>query len=350
MKRRLSLVLLTMLLALPSAWLTWPAAAQNQVQNQESLVPANVTIWVNRANVEFRVYKNEAAIYEFGRTLQKPYFWPLECSNNKQVTRSWPMLPAAPGGSIDHPHQKSAWFTHGDVIPEGMELKRKVKGVEGVDLWSENPNAGRIVCVRTSEGGNDENRAWVTTYNEWRTPDGDKILDEVRKIQFYNYTTARLFVVDIDLHASVVPITFGDTKEGSFGVRVADSMREKGGDGRITNAEGKVGMKECWGQVSAWCDYSGTVEGERVGIAIFAAPTNSIPSCWHSRDYGLMAANPFGRAKSGFPAMKDKKSSKDLVHLDKGQHLKLRYGMFLHLGDVKQGRVAETYALFAKMK
>jgi len=346
MKRTLSLLLLAALLSSASAWLTWPAAAQEK----ESLVPANVTIWVNRANIEFRVYKNEAAIYEFGRDLQKPYFWPLESSSSKQVTRSWPMLPPKPGGSIDHPHQKSAWFTYGDVIPEGMKLKRKVKGVEGVDCWSENPNAGRIVCTRTSEGGNDENRAWVTTYNEWRTPDGDKILEETRKIQFFNYTTVRLFVVDIDLHASVVPITFGDTKEGAFGVRVADSMREKGGDGRIVNAEGKVGMKGCWGQISPWCDYSGTVEGEKVGIAIFAAPSNPLATCWHSRDYGLMAANPFGRAKSGFPAMKDKKDKKDLVRLDKGKHLKLRYGLFIHLGDAKQGRVAENYERFAKMK
>src|SRR5690242_18094180 len=92
-------------------------------ERDESLVPANVTLWVNRANIEFRVYKNEAAIYEFGPRLAKPYFWPLETSSSRQVTRSWPMLDAAPGGSTDHPHQKSAWFCHGDVIPEGMEIK-----------------------------------------------------------------------------------------------------------------------------------------------------------------------------------------------------------------------------------
>ncbi len=167
-------------------------------------------------------------------------------------------------------------------------------------------------------------------------------MEEVRKIQFFNYPTARLFVVDIDLHASVVPITFGDTKEGAFGVRVADSIAEKNGKGHITNAEGKDGEKECWGRISAWCDYSGPVEGETVGIAIFAAPNNPFPSCWHSRAYGLMAANPFGRAKSGFPAMKGKKDKKDLVHLDKGEHLKLRYAHVHPPGrcQARQGRGA----------
>jgi hypothetical protein len=328
------------------AGLALPTATQERV---EPLFPADVDLWVNRANIEFRVYKNEAAIYEFGPDLAKPYFWPLESSSNKNVTRSWPMLRDAPDRTRDHPHQKSAWFTYGDVIPVGMELKRKRKGVEGIDFWAEGPDCGRIVCVRTADGGNDQNRAWVTTYNEWRTADGDKIMEEVRKIRFFNFTTARLFLVDIDLHASVVPITFGDTKEGAFGVRVADSISEINGTGRITNAEGKVGEKECWGRISPWCDYSGPVAGETIGIALFAGPSNPIPTCWHCRGYGLMAANPFGRAKSGFPAMKDKKDKKDLVHLDKGKHLKLRYGMFIHLGDVKKGRVAERYETFKKI-
>jgi hypothetical protein len=344
-KRRLSLPAVLLGLLLMGSSLAALAA-----DRLEPLFPADVDLWVNRANIEFRVYKNEAAIYEFGNDLAKPYFWPLESSSNKQVTRSWPMLKDPPDRSRDHPHQKSAWFTYGDVIPEGMEIKNKRKGVEGIDFWSEGPGCGRIVCVSVGDGHNDQNRAWVTTRNEWRTADGDKIMAEVRKIQFFNYTTTRAFVVDIDLHASVVPITFGDTKEGAFGVRVADSMAELYGRGRITNAEGKVGEKNCWGQISAWCDYSGPVGGETVGIAIFADPKNPIPTCWHSRAYGLMAANPFGRAKSGFPAMKDKKDTKDLVRLDKGAHLKLRYAMFIHLGDVKAGRVAEGYEKFTKIK
>ena len=56
------------------------------------------------------------------------------------LTRAWPMEPAKPGESKDHPHQKSVWFCHGDVIPEGIELKDKVKGVTGVDFWSEGAN------------------------------------------------------------------------------------------------------------------------------------------------------------------------------------------------------------------
>ncbi len=60
-----------------------------------------------------------------------------------------------------------------------------------------------------------------------------------------------------------------------------------------------------------------------------------------------MAANPFGRAKSGFPDMKDRS---DLVKLAKGEHLKLRYGLLVHPGDAKEGKVGEFYDRFVKMK
>ncbi len=334
-------------LFLPAALLllcaSWLAATAAQVEKQ-SFAPADLSL---RGDFTFRAGNETAAVYTFGGDLAKPIFWPLKAVNDKEITRAWPMRKTAKGGSTDHKHQKSAWFTYGDVIPEGMEIKHKRKGVEGIDFWAEEPGCGRIVCVRSRDYFNEGNRAGAITYNEWRTADGEKIMDEVRRIQFFNYETARLIVVDIDLHASVVPIEFGDTKEGAFGVRVADSMTEKKGKGRLTNAEGKVGMSQCWGRLSAWCDYSGPVEGETMGIAIFTGPNNPLPSYWHSRDYGLMAANPFGRYKSGYPDVKDKK---DRVRIHKGEHLKLRYGIFVHLGDVMEGKVAEGYELFKKMK
>ena len=171
-------------------------------------------------------------------------------------------------------------------------------------------------------------------------------MDDMRAIHFHNFGDTRLFVFNIDLHASVCSITFGDTKEGSFGVRVNDLIREQGGKGKIENAEGNVGEKNCWGRISAWCDYSGPIDDKTVGIAVLADPKNPYPSCWHARGYGLMAANPFGRARSGFPAMKGKT---DLVKLAKGEHLKLRYGLLIHPGDAKGGKVADYYKRFVKL-
>ena len=308
--------------------------------------PAGLVVKVDADQIDFAAGTALNARYHKGLAVAKPYLWPVQGPGGVLLTRGWPMEKAQPGGSTDHLHQKSVWFCHGDVLPEGLELKAKIKGVEGVDFWSEAKGHGVIRCTGTNTPQVTKDSARIGTRNDWLTAEGAKILDERRIITLYDFGTARLFVFAIDLHAGTVPVTFGDTKEGSFGVRVNDAIREQKGNGKIENAEGKVGEKACWGQLSAWCDYSGSIDGKTVGIAILDDPANPYPACWHSRGYGLMAANPFGRGKSGFPAMKGRN---DLVKLKRGEHLRLRYGLLLHPGDAKEGQVKENYQRFVKL-
>lgn len=287
------------------------------------------------------------------KELAKPFFWPLFAPGGERVTRSWPVaLDSKDDSTIDHIHQKSVWFCHGDVIPD-LELKVKSadKRVHGIDFWAEGGNHGRIVCTEVGEPKQvSKTHVSVATKNEWRASDGTKVLDEARTIHVMTFPEGRLIVLDIDLHASVCGITFGDTKEGSMGVRVNDLMRTTApSGGTVTSSDGKVvpqGTKDnlpVWGQIADWNDYSGTVNGKAVGIAIFADPKNASPSAWHTRAYGLMAANPFGRKDSGFPSQKGKT---DLVKLAKGDHLKLRFGVFAHSGDATAGKVAEVFKQF----
>lgn len=308
--------------------------------------PAAVSIHADKDHIDFLAGNDLVGRYHIGADVAKPYFWPLHGPTGVPITRGWPMVKGLPNESNDHIHQKSAWFCHGDVIPEGIEVKDKIKGVEGVDFWSENKGHGRIVCTRFVEAKNDGNHGQATTRNEWQTADGIKVFDETRTIHLYNFGDTRLLVFDIDL-VPAVPVTFGDTKEGSMGIRINDTLREGKGVGKLENAEGKVGEKNIWGHPSAWCDYSGPLDGKVVGLAILDDPSNPYPATWHSRGYGLMAANPFGRSKAGFPAMKGKT---DLVKLGKGEHLKLRYGVLIHPGDAKEGKVADYFQQFVKLK
>jgi hypothetical protein len=234
-----------------------------------------------------------------------------------------------------------------------MELKTKsaTRGVRGVDFWDENAGHGRIVCVGVDDPTGGKGQVSVVTRNEWLTPDGAKIMDETRVITFRATPEGRLFTFDITLKAPVCPITFGDTKEGSFAIRVNAALEPRKKDGAaITTAEGKVVMPPArdnlaiWGYPSAWIDYSGHVDGAAVGIAIFDHPTNP-KSSWHVRAYGLNGANPFGREHSGFPSQKGKT---DLVKIEKGGELHLKYAVYAHTGDVKRGKVAEAYELFRK--
>jgi hypothetical protein len=319
--------------------LAWPAPLLAEE-------PATVAIKVTDDHIDFLAGDALVTRYHKGAGVAKPYCWPVNGPGGVPLTRAWPMLKNQPGESTDHPHQKSAWFCHGDVIPEGLELKQRSKGIEGVDFWSEGKREGRIVCTSVEAPKAAKHHGSVITHNQWRTADGTSILDETRTIHIYDLGAARLLVFDIDLHAGLCPITFGDTKEGSFGIRINDTISEEKGKGKIENAEGKVSEKECWGRLSAWCDYSGPIDGKVVGLAILDDPANPSRACWHSRGYGLMAANPFGRAKSGFPAMKGKS---DLVRIVMGGHLRLRYGLLLHPGDAKEGKVGSYYEQFVKL-
>ncbi|MSQ94069.1 MAG: hypothetical protein EXR98_05875 [Gemmataceae bacterium] len=299
--------------------------------------------------LEFSIDDDLVTRYLIGADRPKPIFWPVNAPGGVPLTRSWPMEKAQPGEAIDHPHQQSAWFCHGDLIPEGIELPTKIKGVAGVDFWSIAKGHGKMVVTAVGDPKNAPGHGSVVTKNEWSTAEGTKIMDETRAIHLYATGKARLIVVQCDLHATVCNLTFGDTKEGAFGIRINDVINAgKTGKGKIQNAEGKIGEKECWGQVSAWCDYSGPVGGKEVGLTVLVDPKNPHPTCWHVRGYGLMAANPFGRDKHAkFPAVK---GNNELVRLKKGEHLVLRYGMLLHEGDAVSGQVEGYYQRFVKLR
>jgi hypothetical protein len=330
---------------------------------------ADVTAEKGEDRIVFKVGGETAAVYQFAGTvpherggepkpLAKPFFYPLHAPGGIPVTRGWPVVLGTPGETTDHVHQKSAWFCHGDVIPEGIEMKTRSsdKRVHGVDFWSEGRGHGRIVCTAVEPAKPlSGNGVTIRTRNEWRTPDDVNILDEDRDIEFRTLPNGRLIVLHITLKATVCPITFGDTKEGSLGVRVHDAFRLNGpgSDGVVTSSDGTTAAAPArdnlpmWGKPADWHDYSGSVDGKKVGIAVFDHPKNPHRSLWHTRAYGLMAANPFGRADSGFPAAK---GNTELVKLAQGESLKLRYGIYVHTGDAQAGQVAAAFREFIGAK
>lgn len=280
-----------------------------------------VTVKVDGKLVTRYITKSEA----------KPILWPLIGPTGKEMTRGYPMRPATKDERSDHPHHRSFWFTHGSV--------------NGVDFWSENPNHGNIIHREfvKIEGGR---QAVIVTRNDWIGPGGEKVCEDERTLSFGANDEARWIDVDLVVKANPGNVTFGDTKEGSFGVRVAGAMdvtAKKGG--RIVNSEGQTD-DAAWGKPAAWVDYHGPVDGETLGIAILNHPSSfRYPTPWHVRTYGLFTANPFG--------LHDFKASKDAdgTHqIKQGESITLRYRVLLHRGDEKVGRVAENFVEYAKTK
>ncbi|MGC4002174.1 MAG: PmoA family protein [Pirellulales bacterium] len=188
----------------------------------------------------------------------------------------------------------------------------------------------------------------IVTTNVWKVPDGKPVCDDVRTLTFGADETVRWIDFDIAIKASHGPVTFGDTKEGSFGVRVAESTKvEAKKGGKIVDNEGRVDG-ETWGKRAAWVDYHGPVgkDDVRQGIAILNHPVSfRHPTYWHVRTYGLFAANPFG--VHDFEKKTDKVGE---YTLPAGETLRFRYRVILHAGDEKQGKIAERYAEYEKSK
>jgi len=273
----------------------------------------------------------------FFKDVPRPYCYPMLGPGGAEMMRHWPMKDVA-GEEHDHPHHRSLWFTHGSV--------------NGHDFWSEQKNFGKIVhdgFVQLQSGGD---AGVIRSKNNWVASDGKTVCTDERTLRIYNRpANERLLDFEITIYASHGELTFGDTKEGSMAVRLNETMRlkpnkENAGKptGHIVNSHG-VRDGATWGKRAAWCDYYGPVAGKTLGIAIFDHPQNPRhPTWWHVRDYGLFAANPFGR--HDFEGLPDKNAGNLVVPT--GQSVTFRYRFYIHEGDEKESKVADHYADYVK--
>lgn len=259
----------------------------------------------------------------------RPYWYPVPDPYGNPVTRGWPMHEIE-GEKRDHKHHRSLWVAYGEVNDSDNWSEDEGHGTQTHEGW--NVLTGGAVCAVL-----DQNVVW-------RNAAGDALLNEHRVWRIYQTPAAvRLWDLDIDLNpaAGAGDVTFGDTKEGGLcSVRVATTMDVP--EGRIENALGGINEGETWGRRAAWCDYSGYVKGNWVGIAVFDHPTNfRHPTWWHVRNYGLMSANCFGL--SHFTNGRENGT----YVLPQGQTMRFRYRIYVHPGDATAGGVETRYHDFA---
>lgn len=278
-----------------------------------------------------------------GPDTTKPYLHPLRAASGKVVTRYFPME-VREGERRDHPHQRGLWFSHGDV--------------NGYDYWAnevsqKGPNKGKIVLNKVIAAREGRRQGSLEVSFDWLDPAGKPILNERRTMVFHAHPSLRIVDFDIVLTA-IEKVKFGDTKEGTFALRLAPSLEEpaRGAPetprrtGKMVNAEGLEGEQQVWGKRSAWVDYFGEVEGEKLGVAIFDHPQNpKHPTFWHARSYGLFAANIFG--EHDFMADKTRDGS---ITLEPGGKLRFRYRVVIHPGDYRTAGIADLYKQYVAGK
>ena len=280
--------------------------------------------------------------FHFGDEETKPYLHPLRAADGTVVTRGYPME-QVPGEQRDHPHHRGAWFSHGDV--------------NGIDFWANEVsqrsrgNKGTIELdeIVTVESG--EREARIEAVFAWNSPDGSRLLSERRTMRFLRSGDDNLIDFDIELTTAAGAVQFGDTKEGTFAVRLATELEEPhwrasgiARTGRIVNAGGAASEARTWGKRSPWVDYSGSLGGKPLGVAILDHPENpKHPTYWHVRGYGLFAANVFGEHDFHADASRD-----GSITIAEGETLRFRYRIIIHPGRTADAEIGRKFRDWAE--
>jgi len=282
--------------------------------------------------------------YYFNPDVAKAYLQPLRTAQGTIVTRSFPIGNTIPPAHLhDHalePHQRPLYFGHGDI--------------DGVDFWSEQvfnkvyhrvPGAhayGRMVFRKIDEMEDGPNSGTIKAEFNLVSPNKRVLATETQTFTFRGTPESRIVDCQFVVHAVDNPVVFGDTKEGTFAIRVAPELNSP--PGRMVDSNGVVGEKNIWGTRANWVDYDGTIDGESLGIAVFDSPRSfRHPTYWHARAYGLFAANPFGWS---YFTRDPRQDGSYTIH--PGKSLLFRYRVYIHHGNYEQANVAAAYRKYAE--
>jgi hypothetical protein len=248
--------------------------------------------------------------YRYPENIEKTFLYPVIAPNGTVITRGYPLEPRK-GDRVDHPHHIGIWFNHGDV--NGLDFWNNSSAIpaDKKDLY------GHIVHIKTNTvaGGK---RGILEVILHWNDNNGNTLLTENAMFIFTGDKNSRTIDHISTLTAVNGPVTFGDSKEGLFAIRVDRAFEMPSGESLIfiddkgnqtsvkaIDNKGVTGMyysskglrgDSVWGTRNDWVMLKGEKDNVPVTIAIFDNPKNpGYPAYAHARGYGLFSLNNFGR-------------------------------------------------------
>jgi len=248
----------------------------------------------------------------------RPYFTRAYSPSGDTVTRAHPPRPGIDAVDHDTMHP-GIWLAFGDL--------------GGGDFWR---NKGRVEHVEFMQQPAIKDSVLSFSAKNRYLSGEREVCRELAQHTLRVVGDGYLLTFDSQFTGEA-PFAFGDQEEMGLGVRLATPLAVKAG-GSITNSEGRKNEKEVWGRTADWCDYSGTQSGRRAGLLVVPHPKNFRPCWFHARDYGFIAANPFGqKAFTKGPISR--------VEVKPGETLRLRYGIWIYASPkpVELPEIARQY-------
>ena len=292
----------------------------------------------NENKINVFIGKKLFTTFLYPDTLEKPVLYPIYTSNEKTITRGFPVHPL-PYEPTDHPHHLGLWLNY--------------ENVNGLDFWN---NSYAIPAEKKNQYG------WIRTDRILKTVDGakgvlsyhanwtnqkkDVLLEETTTFEFSG--TAHQRIIDrLTVLTANTEVNFKDAKDGMLGLRVAHDLEipskkdqkftdDKGNitvvkvnadsiaNGNYLTSEGKQG-DAVWSTRAVWCKMYGRMGNDSISIVMIDHPSNpNYPTFWHARGYGLFALNPLGEK-----IFTNGKSEKNLT-LKKGESVRFYYRIVIN--------------------
>lgn len=286
------------------------------------------------------------ATYVIGEA-NKSFLFPVYGPTGKSMTRAFPMQKVE-GEVTDHYHHRGICFGHQDINGFDSWMERNsITQLPDDKLTDKQKTSlarmGSAQHVAFKQVTADAQHAVIVSENIYIGGDGKKSVTELRTLTFRVEGDTRLIDWDQEFIAQNGEVKFGDAKDAGLSIRVPTTMAvdsKKGG--HIVTSTG-ITDKDAWSKRAPWVDYSGPVDGETLGVAMFNHPTSfRHPTSWHVRTYGLFTANCFGTL--------DKADPNGPHTLKPGEKLHLHHRLIFHKGDEKTANIAAAYERYAKEK
>ena len=239
-------------------------------------------------------------------TIPRPYFAHVKTLDGVQVTRNHPPIAGKDREDHDTMHP-GIWIAFGDL--------------DGSDFWRNKAKIVHIAFPHEPRGGRGTGE--FVEEKHYLRGDGTVVCKELFRCSIQTRNDGYLLICDSTFNGDA-EFYFGDQEEMGLGLRVATAISELNG-GRLRDSNGQQGANRIWSQAAAWCDYGGVVGSQQIGMTLLCHPGNFRESWMHARDYGFLAANPFGRQSMN-------KGPRSKIVVKVGEALRLRYAVWVRHG------------------
>jgi Methane oxygenase PmoA len=306
-----------------------------------SLNAGSVNLNRGSDKIDVTIDQRPFTTYYFAPDIAKPYLMPLRTASGIVISRSFPVANSVSEADRKtrsfEPHQRPLYFDHGNI--------------DGLNFWSEETFTryyhshdrqayGHMALKEVEQ----VNGGTVRARFNLLAPSGRVLAEEIQTLRFSGDDRTRIIDCEFVIDANHGPVTFGDSKEGTFAVRLGPELSAP--NNHMLNSNGAQGEPAIWGKPADWVAYSGTVSGKPVTVAVLDHPKSfRHPTTWHARAYGLLAANPFG-----FREFSNDPSKDGSWTVPEHQSLTFRYRVIIDEGHLTGPELTDLYRQYAALQ